>query len=108
MDDLITVKTDLFNHRVVKPHFVNPCCFGEDFAAWLREQLSPLAGSGFNLSEIIQEDYGWGLLGPARKRSILVGPCLRRRRPSRRTCAMEHLCQLRSRAESDKAAIPQT
>ncbi|MGZ4841342.1 MAG: hypothetical protein ACXV5J_06325 [Candidatus Angelobacter sp.] len=60
MDELITVQTDLFNHRVVKPHFINPCCFGEDFAAWLREQLSPLADFGFKLSKIIQEDYGWG------------------------------------------------
>jgi hypothetical protein len=60
MDVLITVETDMFEHREVKPHFINPCCFGEDFAAWLRNQISPLAASGFNLSKIIQEDYGWG------------------------------------------------
>jgi hypothetical protein len=29
-----------FEHREVKSHFINPCCFGEDFAAWLKEQLS--------------------------------------------------------------------
>jgi len=50
----------LFEHRVVKPHFINPCCFGEDFAAWLKERLSPLVRSGFNFSNLIQEDYGWG------------------------------------------------
>jgi hypothetical protein len=60
MDEGITVETDLFEHREVKPHFINPCCFGEDFAAWLKGQLSPLVGSDFNLSKIIQEDYGWG------------------------------------------------
>src|SRR4029077_6375695 len=60
MDDTITVETDQFEHREVKPHFINPCCFGEDFAAWLKEQLSTLEGSGFSLSETIQEDYGWG------------------------------------------------
>jgi hypothetical protein len=60
MDELITVETDLFEHREVKLHFINPCCFGEDFAAWLKEQLTPLTSSGFNFSEIIQEDYGWG------------------------------------------------
>jgi hypothetical protein len=36
MRDAITIETDLFEHREVKPHFINPCCFGEDFAAWLR------------------------------------------------------------------------
>ncbi len=60
MDEMITVETDLFEHRVVKPHFINPCCFGEDFAAWLKERLSPLVRSGFNFSNLIQEDYGWG------------------------------------------------
>ena len=60
MDWSITVETDLFEHREVRPHFINPCCFGEDFAAWLRQQLSPLAGSGYTFSESIQEDYGWG------------------------------------------------
>ncbi len=56
----ITVETDLFEHREVKPHFINPCCFGEDFAAWLREQVADLAAAGFELSQPIQEDYGWG------------------------------------------------
>jgi hypothetical protein len=60
MDESITVETDLFEHREVKPHFINPCCFGEDFAAWLKEHLSPLVNSGFSFSESIQEDYGWG------------------------------------------------
>jgi hypothetical protein len=61
MDQLMTVETDIFEHREVKPHFINPCCFGEDFAAWLRQQLSHLEKSGFVLSDPIQEDYGWGL-----------------------------------------------
>ena len=34
------VETDLFEHREVKPHFINPCCFGEDFASWLKQELS--------------------------------------------------------------------
>jgi hypothetical protein len=50
----------MFEHREVKPHFINPCCFGEDFAAWLKEEIAPLESSGFSFSEIIQEDYGWG------------------------------------------------
>ena len=60
MQDSITVETELFEHRKPKPHFINPCCFGEDFAAWMKEQISSLAQSGFTFSELIQEDYGWG------------------------------------------------
>jgi hypothetical protein len=60
MRDAITVETDTFEHREVKAHFINPCCFGEDFAAWLKRELSSLADAGFTLSDAIQEDYGWG------------------------------------------------
>ena len=52
------VETDLFEHREVKPYFINPCCFGEDFATWLKQELSRFGG--FVFSEPIQEDYGWG------------------------------------------------
>ena len=44
---------------MIRPHFINECCFGEDFAAWLRERLAVLAD--FELFAPIQEDYGWGL-----------------------------------------------
>lgn len=60
MDEGITVETEMFGHREVKPHFINLCCFGEDFAAWLKKEIATLEGSGFSFSEIIQEDYGWG------------------------------------------------
>jgi hypothetical protein len=59
-DDSITVLTDMFEHRNAKPHFINPCCFGEDFAEWLKQELSRSRDPGFNLSEMTQEDYGWG------------------------------------------------
>jgi hypothetical protein len=58
--ETVTVETDLFEHREVKPHFINRCCFGEDFAAWMREALSLLTDFSFEYSKIIQEDYGWG------------------------------------------------
>jgi hypothetical protein len=61
MNDELTIETERFEHREVKPHFINPCCFGEDFAAWLRERLAPLRERGFEVSDPIQEDYGWGL-----------------------------------------------
>jgi hypothetical protein len=56
----MSIETDLFEHREVKPHFINPCCFGEDFARWLAGQLGDLKAEGFEISEPIQEDYGWG------------------------------------------------
>jgi len=59
--DGITVETDLFEHQQVKPHFINPCCFGEDFATWLKHELSQRSDFQCELSEPIQEDYGWGL-----------------------------------------------
>jgi len=61
MENPIIVATDLFEHSEVKPHFINPCCFGEDFAAWMKGELSQYPETGFELSEPIQEDYGWGL-----------------------------------------------
>ena len=30
--EIATVETDLFEHRQVKPHFINDCCFGEDLS----------------------------------------------------------------------------
>jgi hypothetical protein len=59
--DTITIETDLFEHREVQPHFINPCCFGEDFASWLRQQLKSFSDLQLEISEPIQEDYGWGL-----------------------------------------------
>jgi len=57
----IAIETDLFEHREVKPHFINRCCFGEDFAVWLKHELSRFPEMGVEPSEPIQEDYGWGL-----------------------------------------------
>src|SRR5208282_960170 len=59
--DEISVETDIFEHREVKLQFINLCCFGEDLAAWLKQELLRVAGLGFEFSEPIQEDYGWGL-----------------------------------------------
>ena len=71
-DPLITVETDMFEHREVKPDFINPCCFGEDFATWLKDQVSALAKSGFAFSDPIQEDYGWGLWARRGKDSFWI------------------------------------
>jgi hypothetical protein len=39
-------------------HFINPCCFGEDLAAWLRPKL---AEKRIGTSAPYQEDWGWEL-----------------------------------------------
>jgi hypothetical protein len=51
-------RTDRFNLSKVLPHFINPCCFGEDVSAWLRRELSL---RGFTTKEPYQEDWGWEL-----------------------------------------------
>ncbi|MBI5667625.1 MAG: hypothetical protein HZC41_06420 [Chloroflexi bacterium] len=53
----MTFQTHLFENKVVKPHFINPICFGEDVAAWM---IARLPQPPFVVSEPIQEDYGWG------------------------------------------------
>jgi hypothetical protein len=54
--DSLTVETARFDYLEPKPHFINPNCFGEDFAGWLRGQVSGFAAEGFEISEPIQED----------------------------------------------------
>jgi hypothetical protein len=65
-----TIETDLFEHRVVGADFINPCCFGQDFAAWLQAQLGHL--DGFVLGEPFMEDYGWCFLVKHRDGTISV------------------------------------
>jgi len=51
-------KTGRFNLTAVKDHFINPCCCGEDLAAWLRDKL---VAKGVMSSGPGQEDWGWYL-----------------------------------------------
>jgi hypothetical protein len=53
----ILFKTARFNLSEVKPHFINPCCFGEDLATWLGKRLSE---DGVSVAlPAGQEDWGW-------------------------------------------------
>lgn len=49
-------ETSRFNLSEVKAHFINPCCFGEDSAPWLRGRLLAM---GFEATAPAQEDWGW-------------------------------------------------
>ena len=53
------VTTDLFEASTPGPDFINPRCFGEDFARWL---MTRLAQRSLDASEPIQEDFGWVIL----------------------------------------------
>lgn len=56
MNPDILFETNRFNLSEVKEGFINPCCFGEDVAAWLR---SALLEKGLKVIEPNQEDWGW-------------------------------------------------
>jgi len=60
----VLFKTSRLNLSKVGEHFINPCCFGEDLAAWLRVRLIERK---IEVSQPYQEDWGWELpasLGP--------------------------------------------
>lgn len=54
----ILFNTGRFNLSKVGEHFINPCCFGEDLAAWLRLKLIERR---IEVLEPYQEDWGWEL-----------------------------------------------
>jgi hypothetical protein len=64
------VTTDRFEVTTPGPNFINPRCFGEDFAGWLRDRL---ADSGWKISEPIQEDWGWVLLATVGNDTFTLG-----------------------------------
>jgi hypothetical protein len=54
----ILFTTSRFNLSKVGDHFINPCCFGEDLAAWLRVKLIERK---VEVPQLYQEDWGWEL-----------------------------------------------
>ena len=66
------VTTDRFEAITPAENFINPRCFGEDFANWLRTRLTE---RGYDVSEPIQEDFGWVMLTALadRKFTISIG-----------------------------------
>lgn len=63
MLDVITqtlwVTTDRFEATTPGENFINPRCFGEDFAVWLHTSLTE---RGLDVSDPVQEDFGWVML----------------------------------------------
>jgi hypothetical protein len=54
----ILFRSSHFNLSKVGEHFINPCCFGEDLAAWL---IPKLALKNIETAKPYQEDWGWEL-----------------------------------------------
>jgi hypothetical protein len=54
---VVTFTSSGFNTTEPKDYFINPCCFGDDVAKWLIEQLK---NQGVKTDEKPgQEDFGW-------------------------------------------------
>jgi hypothetical protein len=62
--------TDRFNLSEVQDHFINPGCFGEDLAAWLR---SKLVEKSIPSIEPGQEDWGWYIEAKLGDASYFIG-----------------------------------
>jgi hypothetical protein len=63
-------ETNRFNLSEVKEHFINPCCFGEDLAGWLRGKLIE---RGIRVDQPGQEDWGWYLGANYQGGSYFIG-----------------------------------
>jgi hypothetical protein len=66
----ILFDTDRFNLSEAKGHFINPCCFGDDLAAWLRGKL---LAKGVSTTEPGQEDWGWYVESQLGDSSYFIG-----------------------------------
>jgi hypothetical protein len=66
----VTFKTPRFNQTEVQPHFINPCCFGEDCIIWLIAELRERGWA--DLTDPWQEDWGWQTSGQRDGRRYLL------------------------------------
>ena len=57
MNTVVFFASEAFNHTEPRNYFINPCCFGDDLARWLMEELVE-AGIAVE-AEPGQEDFGW-------------------------------------------------
>jgi hypothetical protein len=56
---VVTFESTAFNMTEPKDYFINPCCFGDDVALWLIDELRK-KGMGAD-EKPGQEDFGWYL-----------------------------------------------
>jgi hypothetical protein len=56
MNNTVRFQSDQFNHTEPRPHYVNPTCYGDDVAEFLRAKLQT---AGFEVGASVGEDWGW-------------------------------------------------
>ena len=61
IEHAFTLHTDMFEATTPSSALINPRCFGEDFATWVRERLQ---ARGWTPSAPIAEDWGWAFAIP--------------------------------------------
>lgn len=66
----ILFDTNRFNLSETRKHFINPNCFGEDLAEWLRAKL---LDRGIPTIEPDQEDWGWYIEAKVGDASYFIG-----------------------------------
>lgn len=66
----VLLESSRFNISEVKPHFINPCCFGEDLAQWL---INKLEERGIQARKPYQEDWGWEFSAEEDLNSYYIG-----------------------------------
>jgi hypothetical protein len=66
----ILFDSEKFNLSQVREHYINDCCFGDDAAAWLVEQLR---AKGLDATDPDQEDWGWYFEVRCEDESYFVG-----------------------------------
>jgi hypothetical protein len=54
---IVSFKTEAFNVTEARNYFINPCCFGDDVAKWLIQELRSRGVNADN--DPGQEDFGW-------------------------------------------------
>ncbi len=54
----ICFRTSRFNSTIPREYFINPNCYGDDLAKWLKVKLEK---SGIKIDGPDQEDWGWYL-----------------------------------------------
>jgi hypothetical protein len=59
MRNTVRFQSAKFNSTEPRAHFINPDCFGDDVAAWLKPKLEEL---GYRVEGPDQEDWGWYLV----------------------------------------------
>jgi hypothetical protein len=65
----VLFRTKRFNLSTTKEHFINPDCFGEDLAVWLKQKF---IARGMDVSQLGQEDWGWYLKVKCNKESYFL------------------------------------